>query len=449
MASPIASIIILATTFAAVILLDIFGRRRYIKQITIAGMIIALLMLYFSSLTLSTSLFKSDAFTLFFSGIFLLVAAFVVMSSREATAVYNGSILLSTIGMVIACGANDLLLLYISIELVTSPTYVLVAYHKTAKRMEAAMKYFIVGIVASALLLFGLALIVSVAGTSSIPAIGVSTAPLFILGVAAFIAGLGFKLGMFPFNFWIPDVYEGAPPEIAGLLAGASKKVAYAVLLRIAVVIAMLHSWSTLIAILAGLTMTIANITALLQTNMRRLLAYSIMSQAGFLLLGVACATALGYAATAFHAFTHAFMALGAFLVLGVFFSHHVETIEDARGLGWKNPLLGVSLTIFLLSLAGIPLLAGFASKFYLFYATLSAGFFWLAVLAIVNSVISLYYYAKVIRALYAYPGGGHPFPLRLGTKIAILCCLILTILAGIYPQPFIAFATRAVDTLF
>ena len=447
---PIAlSAIVLIVTFVAVILLDAYGKRRHIKAASIAGFALALLVAAIPGSSATLGLVRIDAFTYVFTLLFLGVGLLVTLASHEATAVYNGSVILSSIGMMLVAGANDLILLYVSIELVTSPTYVLVAYHKTQQRMEATVKYFIVGIVASALLLLGLALIVSSSGTSSIGAISFSTQPLFLLGIAAFLAGLGFKLGMFPFNFWIPDVYQGAPSEVAGLLAGASKKAAYAALLRVAVVIALLHSWGVIFAVLAALTMTVANVIALLQQNARRLLAYSIMSQAGFLLMGVAVASRLGYSATIFHSFTHAFMALGAFLVLGVFFSHKIETLDQLKGLGWRNPFLGASLSIFLLSLAGIPLLSGFASKFYLIYAAVDGGMVWLAVLAVLNSVVALYYYFRVIRAMYAYPGGGNAFHLRATTYVAIAVCVVLTVLIGVWPQPFIELATNAANALF
>ena len=447
--APAMSVVVLIATFVAVILLDALHQRKYIKTATVIGVIAALVPLAFLPVTREFTIFKADLFTMYFAIITLLVGALVTISSHESTAAYNGSLLLSMIGMILASAADDVILLYLSIELVTAPTYVLVAYHKTAKRMEAAVKYFVVGIIASALMLLGLALLASVSGTTSISAMQFSDSPLFLLGIAATIAGLGFKLGIFPFNFWIPDVYQGAPSEITGLLAGASKKAAYAAFLRIAVVIALLHSWGSIFAILAALTMTIPNLIALLQTNARRLLSYSIMSHAGFLLMGLAAATSLGYAALLFHAFTHAFMVLGAFLVLGVFLSHNIESIDQLKGLGWRNRTLGVALTLFLLSLAGIPLLAGFASKFYLFYATIDAGYLWLALLAILNSVVALYYYFRIIRALYAYPTAGHAFNVRRGTTIAIVICVVITVLAGVYPQPFIRFATAAVGALF
>jgi F420H2 dehydrogenase subunit N len=440
------SIGLLLVAFVVVILLEFIGERKYVKHVAAAGFLLALVAL----LTLpggSSALLRADLFTQFFSCIFLIVGLLVVISSNESSVVYDASILLSTVGMMLASGANDLILLYISIELVTVPTYALVAYGKTPKRMEAAVKYFIVGIVASALLLLGIALMTAM-GTSTISSLQLSANPLFILGIAAFVAGLGFKLSIFPFNFWVPDVYQGAPAEVAGLLAGASKKAAYAALLRVAVVLAAFHSWSMMFAILAAITMTIPNIIALLQTNVRRLLAYSIMSHAGFLLIGIAAATKLGYSATLFHALTHAFMVLGAFLVLGVFSSHQFETLEQLKGLGWRNRFLGLSLTLLLLSLAGIPLLGGFASKLYLFYASIDAGYLWLAILAILNSVLALYYYFKIIRAMYAYNATGPAFKVRTTTLIAIWVCIIVIIVAGVYPAPFINFATAAANAL-
>ena len=461
--APAASVLILLATIVLVLLLDVSGKRKYVRQVTLTGFISAFAALFFLPLTGTIlPMFKIDLFTFFFTALFLLIGLLVILASNESTAAYYASMILSVLGMIFASSANDVVLLFISIELVTAPTYVLVAYHKTYHRMKAAVKYFIVGIVSSALLLFGLALLVAMSGTTSISdmlsivtAINASSgsslflSPLFLLGIAAVIAGLGFKLSVFPFYFWVPDVYQGAPPEVAGFLAAASKKAAYAVLLRLAVVfVLVLKSWVLLFAILAALTMTIPNIIALTQYNVRRLLAYSILSHAGFLLMGVAIATKIGYSATLFHSFTHAFMTLGAFLILAVFHAHRQETIDQFKGLGWKNPLLGTGLTIFLLSLAGIPLLSGFASKVYLFYATIDAGLLWLAILAILNSALSLFYYFRIIKSLYSYDAQGAPYPLRRGMKIAILLCLLVTIVIGIYPDLFIRAAVLAAGAL-
>jgi len=450
MTQPAISIGIVLVTFFLVVLLDRVGKVRRLRIMSLIGLFAALFALPFSIGDVVIPLFSFDLLGVFFSIIFLGVALCVVLASKEQTVAYYGSVLLSTAGMMLAASANDLLILYLSIELVTVPTYVLVGYKKTLQRMESAVKYFIVSIVASALLLLGVILLALSVGSTSIADFVFVPGGMFIVGMAAFIAGLGFKLSIFPFNLWIPDVYQGAPPEIAGLLAGASKKAAYAALLRVALVFGLaLQSWTTILLVLAALTMTIPNIIALLQTNVRRLLAYSIMTHAGFLMMGVAIGTQVGFSATLFHAFTHAFMALGAFLVLGVFAAVKLEKISDLRGFGFRNPFLGASLSLFLLSLAGLPILAGFASKFYLFYTAIAEGYAWLAMLAIANSGIALYYYFRIIRSLYGDKSSGRALKVNYGTLVAVIICLFLLLFFGIYPQPVIELAMAASGALF
>jgi NADH-quinone oxidoreductase subunit N len=325
--------------------------------------------------------------------------------------------------------------------------------------MEAGVKYFVVSVVSSAIMLFGLALLVSVAGTTSISAMaagdlfGAGGSSLVLLGMAMTIAGFAFKLGITPSNFWIPDVYQGSPPQVAGFLAGATKKAAYAAFLRLAVVFVAFHAWSLLFAVLAAITMSVPNVIALLQTDVRRTLAYSIMSQAGFLLLGFAAMTqmagnTLAIGALLFHILTHAVMVMGAFLVLAVYDAHRIESLDQFKGQGYRNPFLGIALTLFLLSLAGIPLLAGFVSKFFLIYAVADAGLLWLGALAIINSVIALYYYFRIIRALWGYPGGGTPYRISRGTFVGIALCLVLTVLIGVWPEKFVDLAMRAAASL-
>jgi NADH-quinone oxidoreductase subunit N len=442
------SVAVLLASFVATVLLDAFSHRKHIRTAALVGCIVALCALAIP-VNISSSLVRADMFTLFFSALFLLVGIVVVLSTYEGSAAYYASILLSLIGMMLTSAANDAILLFVSIELVTVPTYVLVAYRKTATRIEAGMKYFVVGIISSALLLLGLALIVSTTGTTTLSLMSVSSSPLMLLGVGALVAGFGFKLGIFPFNYYLPDVYQGAPAEIAAFLAGASKKAAYAALLRIAAVFSAIGAWPGMFAILSAVTMTVANIAALLQQDIRRVIAYSILSQAGFLLIGIAAFGEQGAAAVLFHSLTHAIMVVGALLVIGVLHVHKKEHIEDLRGLGLSNPFLGASLCIFLLSLAGIPLLAGFWSKLFLFYAAADAGMLWLVFLGVVNSIISLYYYFRIMRTIYTTSTIVPTLPLRLGTRIAIGICALLTFAIGLFPQPVIAFAAKAAAVIF
>lgn len=443
---------IILLSIAKIIVLERLGGQRWLRGVAAGGLLLCAAALAFLPIrwpSTQHALLASDAFAVYVGLLCLGIALLTIMASRERSAAYLCSVLLSAIGMLLAAGATDLLLLFVSIELVTAPTYVLVAWGRTRQRMEAATKYFIVGIISSLLLLLGLLLISVAGGSTSLAALVPSSSPLFLLGIGALLAGLGFKLGIFPFNLWIPDVYQGAPPQVAGLLAGAAKKAGYAALLRVAAVIALaLHSWALVIAVLAALTMTLPNLAAIWQGNARRMVAYSIMSHAGFLLMGVAAGGVIGTGAVLFHAATHAAMVLGAFLVLGVFAAHRLERIEDLSGLGRRNPFLGVALTLFLLSLAGIPLLAGFASKLALFVAAADAGLAWLTALAVLNSVIALFYYFRIIRALYAHRSAGKRFEVRAGVLVAVAACLVVTVLFGLFPGPMIEWSSAAAQAL-
>lgn len=443
---PVASFTLLTVTLLVILLLGRFGKDRLTRPVTIVGILAALLSLpLFREQAVLANVLTIDLLSVYFSLIFLSISLVVVLYGTQKHPAYHASVLLSTMGMLLAASVNDILMLYVAIELVTVPTYALVMFKKTRERMEAGVKYFVVSIVASAFLLLGTVLLAINAGTTRIPDLLFHADGGLLIGVAALIAGLGFKLGIWPFSIWIPDVYQGSGAEVAGLLAGASKKAAYAALLRVVLVLG-IAGWS--LAILALVAMTIPNLVALRQDNAKRLLAYSIMTHAGYLMMGVAVMGRAGFAGTIFHGFTHAFMATGAFLVLGVFASNGLDGVEQLRGLGRRNPLLGAALTIFLLSLAGIPLLAGFASKLFLFLVTYSAGFAWLVVAAVVNSAIALYYYFRIIRSLYGYKSSGKPIKVRYGALVAILICLFATIFIGIYPGPMIDFAMRAVEVL-
>ena len=433
-----AGLLLLALAYVALV-------RRSARHVTLAGLALALAALLLP-LAPAPALFTADVLGLLIGGVVLLVAWCVVLASRETGIAYYASILLASVGMLLAATAANLIMLFIAIELVTTPFYALVTWGKSRQRLEAGMKYFVVALVASALLLLGIVLLSSGGSTRIADLRLVGTLPL--VGIAAVIAGLGFKLGVWPFGFWIPDVYQGAPSPIAGFLAGASKKVAFVALIRIGVVLAV-PRWGVIMAAIAALTMTVPNLIALVQRDARRMLAYSIVTHAGYLLMGLVILSPITVSGTVFHMVTHAFMALGAFLVLGVFAQHGLERIDQLNGLGWKNPFLGGALTIFLLSLAGILFLSGFASKFYLFFGVASVGLVWLAVLAIVNSVISLYYYFRIIRALYGYKTPGRALEVPYGTLVAIMVCLFITVFIGFYPVPVIDAVVAAAKGLF
>ncbi len=446
---------ILLFTVLIVVLAASFGYRRGLRPIALALLAVALL-----SLPLFTSapggialngMLATDLFTTLFAALFVAVAFTVILGLETPTPPMLASVLLATVGMTLAAGARDLLLLYLAIELSSAPLYALLAAKRTPRRLEAATKYFIVSILSSALLLLGIVLLAVPMGTTRIPALAgtIALGPLSLLGAGLFLAGLGFKLGVWPFNLWVPDVYELGPTEIAGFLAGASKKAAFAALLRASVVLIPLFAdWTFALALLAALTMTIPNLIALAQEDTRRLVAYSIMTHAGYLLMGVAVATSAGYAALSLHAIAHAFLAVGAFLCVGVFAANRLHRVADLAGGARRSPYLAAALTLFLLGLAGMPILSGFWSKLYLFTESARVGLVWLVALAILNSVISLYYYFRIIRSLYGQENAGKTILVRTPTLWAVGICLIVTIVIGLWPGPFLELATVAAGML-
>ncbi len=430
---------VLLVLFAVFVGVILFSHTRFTREIALVGIPTAGAGLFLPSL--STPLLRTDGYAVFFTLLFMSLAFLVILSAKRARPVYYGSILLSTMGMILAASATDLVILYLGIELATVPVYVLVAYGKTRDRMEAGVKYFVVSMLASAFLLLGIGLLSVSSGTAlaTLHLDGV----LGVLGLAGILTGLGFKMGLFPFNAWIPDVYQGAPPEIAGFLAGASKKAGFAAFISIIAAVHLPVLWRPLILMIAALSMTIPNLIALVQTDVRRMLAYSIMTHAGFLFMGLVVLSRGSLSGLLVHAFVHGFMALGAFLVVGVFSARKLFTIEQFQGLGWRSPFLGISLTLFLLSLAGMPVLAGFMSKLYLFYAVLREGLSWIVLLAIVNSAISLYYYFRIIRVLYGYEPSGKSIEVALHTRVAVLLCVLVVVLLGLYPVPLLHAAVR------
>jgi NADH-quinone oxidoreductase subunit N len=459
MLNLIAPIIVLPVAVAIILVIGMFRKDKGNLAYDIAfGALLYSLILFFmlpsGKSGVLQGVFRMDAFTTFFTFIFLSLSLVIaIVSSKEVTSnhsAYYSSLLLSTTGLILAAGSADLILIFLSMELVAMPSYMLVAFGKTKERMEAATKYFVISAISSSLSILGLAIIYGLSGTTKIASITLSDAPYAAIGVASLIAGIGFKMGLFPFNLWMPDVYQGSPYQVTALLAGLSKKAAFAVFLRLLLVIFdVTMNWALIFALIAVVTMTVANVTALLQTNVRRLIFYSIISHAGFIMLGLVTANQLGLTASLFHIFTHAFMVVGALLVLGLFMKSEIEHFNNFEGIGWRNKFLSASLAVFLLSLAGVPLLAGFSSKFLLFAAALDSGYGWLVAFAIANSVIALYYYLRIIRQMYSEKESKVIVPLSLEHKIAIIACLVVVIFAGVYPGPIISFIQQAAASLF
>ncbi len=410
-----------------------------------------------------------------FSGLFMLVfvsvGIVVVLSSPEFIAKdrnqgeYYSLILLAITGMTLVAEGNDLFMLFVGLEISGIASFALSGFRKSEKRSaEAATKYFIVGGFSSAITLFAISIVYGVAGTTDLSVMGTALDAAFtglegsetflLLGVVLFMAGLGFKIAMVPFHMWAPDVYEGAPTPISGLLAAASKKMGFAAFFKIFLfgIVVSKGEWEVAIGALAILTMTVGNLIAVSQTNIKRMLAYSSIAQAGYILIALPVGTQYAIAGGLFHILTHAFMKSGAFMVVAGLGAVAIgERLEDFKGLSKRSPFLAFSMTIFLLSLAGIPPLAGFASKFVIFssavYGSISPGpewLVWLAVAGVLNSALSLYYYARVIKYMYMDKGPTEPVRPTPMIAAAIIIALVMTVVLGVYPDAVIAACKEA-----
>jgi NADH-quinone oxidoreductase subunit N len=455
--------------------LDFFTREKKhnLSWVALLGIVITMVLALTSQKgELFGGAFKADSFSSFFSLLFLLTGFLTIAGSVEFTrrlpshkGEYFGLILLSIVGMMFLASSGELLSLYVSLELTTIPLYVLVAYRKDdVKSSEAGLKYLILGAISSALLLFGISIVYGLSGTTSLE--GVKNALLLrtlsgadihaglVLGFIFMIAGFGFKLALVPFHVWVPDVYQGAPTPITAFLSVASKAAGLAAFLRVffGSFLIFLVDWILLIAALAGLAMIIGNIVAVVQTDIKRMLAYSSIAQIGYIMLGAVAATDRGAASIAFYVFVYLFANMGAFNV-AIAFSNATgsDKIADYAGLSRRSPALAAMMAVFMLSLVGIPPLAGFVGKYYLFSAAIEQGYFWLVVIAVLTSVVSLYYYVGVVRQMYFQPSTDDVRPVKAGglLKTALIISVIGVLLFGIYPNLFLEFANRAAAVFY
>ncbi|MGQ9819093.1 MAG: NADH-quinone oxidoreductase subunit N [Candidatus Kapaibacteriales bacterium] len=415
-----------------------------------------------------------DNFGIFFkiivliSNLLVVIMSFVSKELREASqnlGEFYVFLLGMTFGMFLLVGATNLILIYLAIETMSISSYILAGYTKEIKRAsEASLKYVIFGAVSSGLMIYGISLLFGLTGSLNIYNInsylssnGIETFPFFIATLFIF-AGFAYKISAVPFHFWTPDVYEGSPITVTAYLSVASKSAGFAALIRFLVstfientpgfnqifTLASQISWGNIIAIFSALTMTIGNIVALWQNNLKRLLAYSSIAHAGYILMGVAVMTQTGIASVLLYVFVYMIMNLGAFIcVMLVANELNSEEISEFEGLGYRMPLLSALFSILLFSLIGLPPTAGFIAKFYVFAAVIDAGLIWLAVVGVLNSVISLYYYVKIMRNLYIRGIDSNHSSISV-TKLGLGLTFILaffTLLFGIYFSPLLNWA--------
>ncbi len=400
-----------------------------------------------------------DSFSVFFHFLVAAVTAVVILSSYEYMAVqeirageYYALVLFGALGMSLMSSAVELVLIFIALEISSISTYILAGFRRRAAiSSESSVKYFLLGSFATAFFLYGVALMFGATGSTSIKIIGDALRSghipvLAYVAVAFMFVGLGFKVAAAPFHIWTPDVYEGAPSPVVGFMSTAPKAAVFAVLLRVMFEAdAPGRVW--LIWVVAALSMTLGNIGALVQDNVKRLLAYSSIAHAGYLLVAYAALPNNGIPAAMFYTASYAAMNVGAFAVIS-----HVAgageryvTIEDYEGLGRRSPLLAATLTIFLLSLIGIPITGGFFAKFYVFSAALQANLVGLVIIGVLNSAIASYYYLRIIVVMYmreAREDIGLPrIPFALGTALAI--SVVATIYLGVLPGRVLDYAAR------
>ncbi|MCX6650498.1 MAG: NADH-quinone oxidoreductase subunit N [Methanomassiliicoccales archaeon] len=454
---------------------------KYLATVSLAGVglsMLAVLMHFLSSagaVVFDTGILVLDDFSGLFMMIFLSVAFVVILASgkfiegQKHASEYFSLILLATVGMLLVASSTDLFVLYVGIEVTSISSYALVAFRKKdLKGTEAATKYFIFGGVSSAFTLFGISLLYGVTGTTSFAGIGAAMATLTgfqeIVWVALVmvIVGFGFKVAMVPFHSWAPDVYEGAPSTITAMLAADSKKMGFVALFKFFLIgmIAIKADWDIVVALIAIVTMTVGNLAALNQTSIKRMLAYSSIAQAGYILIAIPVGTEYALTGGIFHIMTHAFMKGGAFIIVATLSVAAIgEKIADYKGLAKRSKFMAFSMMVLLFSLAGIPPLAGFASKVVLFSAPISGAvagsewMIWLSVAGIINSAISLYYYARVVKYMYVdeLEEGAPSDKLKLPKSMmaAVAICVVAVIVIGVYPNFFIQLCQNAAHALF
>jgi NADH-quinone oxidoreductase subunit N len=404
-----------------------------------------------------SGMFIVDNFAIFFKLLVLLSAALAVLASMQfvASANYPGGeyyslILFSTLGTMFMVSGDSLASIYVSLELMALATYVLCGYFKgEPKSTEAATKYFILGALSSAVLLYGISILYGTTAAFALPQLAEAFSSqtgsrLLTIGIFMVLAGLLFKIAAVPFHVWVPDVYEGAPTPITAFMSVGPKAAAYAVFARVFYVALprFFADWSFAVAIAAAATLIVGNVAALLQTNVKRLLAYSSISNAGYALLGVlALRTDMGVWSILIYLLAYTLMNFGAFGLVIFLESrgYAAEKVDDWRGLASRNPLAAAVMLIFLLSLTGIPLTAGFIGKYYLFAAAMKAGFQWLAILAVLASAVSAFYYFRIVMAMYLEKGDGAPMKAAPALSVAVAVCAVGTLVVGIVPQPFVA----------
>ncbi len=464
---PVMPEIVMTVLALAILLADlVIKRKETIAFLTIVSVAaVAYIMVGSPLISTFNGMFVSDGYSIFFKLIFMLNVILTVLISVKYIVIekvnfgeYYALILFSSLGMMIMASAGDLIVLYLGLELMALSTYILAGFIRyDIKSNEAAMKYFLLGAFASAFLLYGTSMIYGLTGTTDLKAIsayivanGLSGNPVLILSMILFAVAFSFKIAAVPFHMWAPDAYEGAPTSITAFMSVGPKAAGFAVLGRVFLIAfgSVKLEWSAVLVPIAILTMGVGNIVALSQTNIKRMLAYSSIAHAGYILLGIIAGTSDGMASVLTYMLIYAFMNIGAFAVVIMLRSEGFkgDNISDYEGLSKTHPLTAALMLVFMFSLTGIPPTAGFMGKFYVFMSAINAGYTWVVIIAVMFSAISAYFYLRVVMYMYMKEPKE---TVQLSASPAIGLALAITVIAvlviGISPSTVVNLARAAV----
>jgi NADH-quinone oxidoreductase subunit N len=466
--------LIVLGTAVLVLILDLLPPRRskeHLGGVALAGLVAALLASiaqWGHGARAFRDMVLLDDYALFLHVIICYAAALAVLLSIDylrrngiESGEYYALVLMSTSGMLLLASAGDLLIVFLGIELMSLPLYVLAGLFKTRLAAgEASLKYFLLGAFATAFFLYGVALIFGATGATNFDRIAAAAAArpsdaLITVGLGLLLVGFGFKISSVPFHMWAPDVYEGAPTSITALIATGSKAAAFGALVRVLTVAlrAAQPDWTVLLWGIAAVTMTVGNVVAIAQSNLKRMLAYSSVAHVGYMLVGLVAGGVPGAGAVLYYLLAYTFTTIGAFgaiLMAERATGEEAVDVRDYAGLARRHPVLAAALALYLLSLIGIPPLAGFVGKFYLFGSAVRAGYLWLTVVAVLNSAIAAYYYLRVIVYMYMREpdGAGARLAPTFAGALALAIAAVGIILLGVAPAPFVDLAQAAVAPL-
>lgn len=467
--TPIIPEMVLISGALLVLLLDLFIRRKEtVGLLAIIGVSAAMCSMYFVDGVLGketfNGMFISDGYSAFFKVLFYINFFLGVLISLRYLEIegslkgeYFSLLMLSTAGMMIMASAGDLIVLYLGLELMALSTYILAGFMKhNLKSNESAVKYLLLGAFSSAILLYGISMIYGLTGTTDINTLAgllgndeIKSSPVLLLSIVLFVVAFGYKIAAAPFHMWAPDVYEGAPTSVTAFMSVGPKAAGFAAMGRVFLIAltSVKIEWTAILIPVAILTMAVGNIVALSQTNIKRMLAYSSIAHAGYAMLGIIAGTQEGVAAMMNYMLVYAFMNIGAFAIVIMLRSEVVEgdRLSDYEGLAKSHPLAAALMLVFMFSLTGIPPTGGFMGKFYIFMAIINAGYTWLAVVAVVFSAISAYFYLRVVMNMYMKESSEVPaLSLSPALTLSLLITIIMVIAMGILPAVFVDFARAA-----